>query len=164
MGKKDSNKSSAFYIKGKFHKNKNTNQPFKKRPCQNNHQNGSTSQVIICHYCHKKGHKSPECRKKKQDHNQHSQLNTAASEEPLHLFIAMDTNTGAKWYLDFGARQHMSPLKNLFRTYSILANPKPIYLADNTIHHAIGIGLVLFQLQSNQPLLINEILYVSRLA
>jgi len=36
MDKKDLNKSSAFYVKGKFYKNKNknTNQPFKKRPFQ----------------------------------------------------------------------------------------------------------------------------------
>jgi len=66
--------------------------------------------------------------------------------------------------LDYGASQHMSALKNLFRNYSIIANPKTIYLRDNTIHQAIGIGSIFLQLQSNQPLLINEILHVPNLA
>jgi len=97
MGKKDLKKYSAFYVKGKFRKNININQPFQKRPFQNNHQIGSTSQIIICHYCHKKGHKSPKCRKKKQDQNQYSELNIATFEEPLHLFTMVAKDTSVQW-------------------------------------------------------------------
>lgn len=95
-----------------------------------NHPRNSSTQ-IICHYCGFPSHKTPDYRKKKQDHGGTSSkmhLNSFTNEGPLYLSSTNLANfdQATSWYLDSKASQHMSPLKLLFRDYKELSSPRLI--------------------------------------
>jgi len=64
------------------------------------------------------------------------------------------------WYIDFGANQHMSPLMQLFRSYTVLDSPRTILLGDNSSYQAVGLGSILLQLPTKQTLYISDVLFV----
>jgi len=111
----NSNKSSiqAFYVKGKFTK------PYfgqcNKFQQSNKFQKYSSSRPanrfnqprgpIISHNCGIFGHKSPDCRKKRQDRHGPSStmhMNSITNDDPLYLFSTnLDSSHQAmSWYLD----------------------------------------------------------------
>lgn len=169
MSRNEQPKSSAFYAKGKFQKTRqfqSTQSKFRKPYLNNTSSNKTQStQIIICHYCGKPGHKAPECRKKQRDLGTSKyHTNNLSTLELFSAEIKSDTGTPQAWYLDSGASQHMSPLLNLFQKYKVLDSPKTILLGDNSSQQAEGYGSVILQLTNGQLLSLHDVLYVPGLA
>jgi hypothetical protein len=126
-----------------------------------------SSQPIVCRYCQKMGHKVPKYYKKKKDAlNQKQHGNYDPSKDPLYLFtiISKPQHHSHQWFLSSDLNQHMSPLKNIFRNYTLLDNLKTIFLGDNSSYQALGYGSILMQTSYSQNLIIHNVLYVFGLA
>jgi len=60
---------------------------------------------------------------------------------------SLDSHT---WYLDSGATQHMTPIKEYFMNYTIINPPLKVYSCDDQVHEAIGKGTVQIHLSNRQ--------------
>jgi len=113
------------------------------------------------------GHKVLECYKKKRDAlNPKQHGNFDAFKDPLYLFtvISKPQHHSHQWFLNSDVNQHMSPLKNIFRNYTLFDIPKTIFLGDNNSYQTLGCGSILIQTSSSQTLITHNVLYVLSLA
>jgi hypothetical protein len=118
--------------------------------------NPFSSQSIVCHYYPKMGHKVSKWYKKKRDAlNQKQHGNYDTSKDPLYLFTitSKPQHHSHQWFLNSNVNQHMSPVKNIFRNYTLLNNPKTIFLGDNSSYQALGYGSILIQTSYSQTLI-----------
>src|SRR6184192_1852345 len=107
---------------------------------------------IKCFHCGKLGHKSPECRKRLAEEK--AQANTMKPDVEDNIYTAFILAKAARsndssWCIDSGATQHITSNKESLSTYEILEPPRKIYLADNHIIMAKGIGNIPLQLIVN---------------
>jgi len=107
-----------------------------------------------CNYCHKKGHKERDCRKKKADAKGKNKATPSVSTLSTTP-VAVDNNSilasfygtsdNKAWMLDSGCTKHMTPNRSEFTTYESI-NPLPIFLGDfNQTISYIGIGTIIGQ-------------------
>src|SRR6267154_1926639 len=130
---------------------------------------------LTCHYCNKKGHIKPDCRKKKQDEsnkkkdgssgskaaNTHILVPTTASIEEVNddLTAALyAANAKARWMMDSGATHHITPCQSDFKNYSLTNGT--ICLRDKSTVDQIGVGTVIFKSPQGYTITLSNVLHV----
>ena len=129
---------------------------------------------LTCHYCNKKGHIKPDCRKKKQDKlgnkegnssskaaNTHILTNTSASIEEVNddLTAALyATDAKPRWMMDSGATHHITPCRTDFKDYSLVNGT--IRLGDKSTVNQIGAGTVVFKSPQGYEITLSNVLHV----
>ena len=106
---------------------------------------------IVCHYCHKKGHKKAQCYafKRSKTYNRGRRCSNEGSSSnqrrnPDHAFIinSLDGNTST-WYIDSGATYHAAIDKGLFVEGSLRSvATRRIQVADGSFVEATMVGTV----------------------
>jgi transposase InsO family protein len=132
---------------------------------------------LTCHYCNKKGHIKPDCRKKKKDEasgskkeegtsgskaaNSHVLIPTTASIEEVNddLTAALYTaNAKPRWMMDSGATHHITPCRSDFKDYSLINGT--IRLGDKSTVNQIGVGTVVFKSPQGFEITLSNVLHV----
>ncbi|UYV73734.1 hypothetical protein LAZ67_11000638 [Cordylochernes scorpioides] len=96
-----------------------------------------------CHYCHKIGHWSRECRKrlaneKNKSKNLHDSKGSSSDYGLILCVIQVEPND--IWYADSGASCSMTFRREWFKTNTPFTSDHPIYLGDNSTLLAEGMG------------------------
>jgi len=134
---------------------------------------------LTCHYCNKKGHIKPDCRKRKKDEekkkedsgssgssgskaaNTHVLVEAAASiTEVNDDFTAALYTADAKsrWMMDSGATHHITPCRSDFKDYSLTNGT--IRLGDKSTVDQIGVGTVVFKSPQGYEITLSNVLHV----
>ena len=135
---------------------------------------------LTCHYCNKKGHIKPDCRKKKKDEAEKKKKEEAASSSSgnksanSHILVPttatileVDDNditvslyTAAKprWMLDSSATHHITPHRSDFIDYTPIKGT--IRLGDKSTADQIGVGTVVFRSPQGQRISLSNVLHV----
>ncbi|UYV63360.1 hypothetical protein LAZ67_2003844, partial [Cordylochernes scorpioides] len=96
-----------------------------------------------CHYCHKIGHWSRECRKRLANEKIKSKnLHDSKGSSSDYGLILCDNQVEPNdiWYADSGASCSMTFRREWFKTYTPFTSDHPIYLGDNSTLLAEGMG------------------------
>ncbi|UYV85167.1 hypothetical protein LAZ67_X004795 [Cordylochernes scorpioides] len=96
-----------------------------------------------CHYCHKIGHWSRECRKSlANEKNKSKNLHDSKGSSSDYGLILCDNQVEPNdiWYADSGASCSMTFRREWFKTYTPFTSDHPIYLGDNSTLLAEGMG------------------------
>ncbi|UYV68298.1 hypothetical protein LAZ67_5003753 [Cordylochernes scorpioides] len=96
-----------------------------------------------CHYCHKIGHWSRECRKRlANEKNKSKNLHDSKGSSSDYGLILCDNQVEPNdiWYADSGASCSMTFRREWFKTYTPFTSDHPIYLGDNSTLLAEGMG------------------------
>ncbi|UYV81527.1 hypothetical protein LAZ67_20001435, partial [Cordylochernes scorpioides] len=96
-----------------------------------------------CHYCHKIGHWSRECRKRlANEKNISKNLHDSKGSSSDFGLILCDNQVEPNdiWYADSGASCSMTFRREWFKTYTPFTSDHPIYLGDNSTLLAEGMG------------------------
>ncbi|UYV73155.1 hypothetical protein LAZ67_10001980 [Cordylochernes scorpioides] len=97
-----------------------------------------------CHYCHKIGHWSRECRKRIADQQKKNEKRKNQAGDYDHKGFNADTilkwNDCDIWWADSGASCSMTFRRDWFKSFTPIHNDHRIYLGDNTSVLAEGTG------------------------
>ncbi|UYV67744.1 hypothetical protein LAZ67_5001856 [Cordylochernes scorpioides] len=96
-----------------------------------------------CHYCHKIGHWSRECRKRlANEKNKSKNLHDSKESSSDYGLILRDNQVEPNdiWYADSGASCSMTFRREWLKTYTPFTSDHPIYLGDNSTLLAEGMG------------------------
>jgi hypothetical protein len=135
---------------------------------------------LTCHYCNKKGHIKPECRKKKRDEVQKKKKEEAASSssdtkaanshilvpttasimevEDNEITVSLYTAAKQRWMLDSGATHHITPHRSDFTDYTPIKGT--IRLGDKSTTDQIGMGRVIIQSPQGQKISLSNVLHI----
>ena len=135
---------------------------------------------LTCHYCNKKGHIQPDCRKKKKDDaekkkkeneggsgsgtkaaNVHELVATTASIEEVNnsdLSVSLYSAERLRWMMDSGATHHMSPRKSDFTDYTLC--PGAVRLGDKSTVEQVGVGSVVLKTGLGTQLTLTNVLHI----
>ena len=138
---------------------------------------------LTCHYCNKKGHIQPDCRKKKKDEadksnkvegssadsgkkaaNTHVLATSSASIEEANdsdIDVALYTAERERWMMDSGATHHMSPYKSDFADYAPCQGS--VSLGDKSSVGQIGVGSISFKTSQGAQLTLTNVLHIPEL-
>src|SRR5229473_8352837 len=132
---------------------------------------------LTCHYCNKKGHIQPDCRKKKQDDspNKKEERSSGSKAANTHILVpttasieeANDNLTAALyaanakpcWMMDSGTTHHITPCQSNFKDYSLVKGT--IYLGDKSTVDQIGVSTVVFKSPQGYKITLSNVLHVS---
>jgi len=143
---------------------------------------------LVCHYCNKKGHIKPNCKKRKKDEssaakgsgsssgsnsgnnvgskaaNSHVLVPTTASikEVDESIGVALYAAKCDRWMLDSGATHHMTPFKSDFATYAQCNGT--VKLGDVSSTSQIGVGTVVFKSRQGIKISLSNVLHVPNIA
>jgi len=138
---------------------------------------------LTCHYCNKKGHIKPDCRKRKKDEaeaakkastsgssnkaaNSHVQVvpSTASIKEVDDLVenfevgVALYTAERMRWMMDSGATHHITPHRSDFKDYT--PTKGSVRLGDKSTIDQIGVGSVTFTTSLGLPITLSNVLHL----
>src|SRR5712672_1892326 len=129
---------------------------------------------LTCHYCNKKGHIKPDCRKKKKDEkdkkdkentsskaaNTHVAVHTSASIEEINndLHVSLYAAASNTWMLDSGATHHIMPHISDFISYSKIKGI--VHLGDKSTVDQAGIGSVTIKSPEGYTIMLSDVLHV----
>jgi hypothetical protein len=119
---------------------------------------GKDHSGLTCHYCQKKGHIKPNCRKLKKDEvggkkkeegssasgksaNSHVLVETTASITEVtdnEISASLYAARSDRWMLDSGAMHHITPHKSDFSSYTPQSGS--VHLGDKSAQDQIGVG------------------------
>ena len=138
---------------------------------------------LTCHYCNKKGHIQPDCRKKKRDDaekkkkeeeggadsgkkaaNAHVLVPTTASIVEVNdneLAVGLYTAQSTCWMMDSGATHHMSPFMSDFADYSPCKGS--VRLGDKSTVDQVGTGSVIFKTSQGTQLTLTNVLHIPQI-
>jgi hypothetical protein len=135
--------------------------------------------MLTCHYCNKKGHIQPDCRKKKKDDadkkgkeegggaggsksaNAHVLVPTTASIVEVNddeLEVGLYTAVRTRWMMDSGATHHMSPHKSDFADYTPCQGT--VRLGDKSAVDQVGVGSVVFKTSQGTQITLTNVLHI----
>jgi hypothetical protein len=133
---------------------------------------------LTCHYCNKKGHIQPDCRKKKKDDadkkkkeesgssggnkaaNSHVLVPTTASIEEVNdtVGVALYAAERVRWMMDSGATHHISPHRSDFKDYTPCKGS--VRLGDKSTIDQVGVGSVVFKTSLGTPITLSNVLHI----
>ncbi len=132
---------------------------------------------LTCHYCNKKGHIQPDCRKKKKDEadkkkddgnadsgkkaaNAHVLIPNTASIEEVNdeLNVALYAAASVRWMMDSGATHHMSPHRSDFADYSQCHGT--VRLGDKSTVDQVGVGSVVVKTSRGTRITLANVLHI----
>jgi hypothetical protein len=133
---------------------------------------------LTCHYCQKKGHIQPDCRKKKKDDadkkkkeesgssggnkaaNSHILVPTSTSIEEVNdnVGVALYTAEHVHWMMDSGATHHISPHRSDFKDYTPCKGS--VRLGDKSTIDQVGVGSVVFTTSLGTPITLSNVLHI----
>jgi hypothetical protein len=135
--------------------------------------------ALTCHYCSKKGHIQPDCRKKKKDDaekgkkdgasgsgqkaaNSHVLVPTTASikevDEDNSVGVALYAMEHMHWMMDSGATHHITPHRSDFQTYTPCNGT--VRLGDKSTIDQVGVGSVVFKMSLGTPITLSNVLHL----
>ena len=100
-----------------------------------------------CNYCKKPGHWISECRKleakrKAEGQSQQHAQQPKSKDSPKRIAYMARESCSSTWIVDSGATRHMTSQWHWFEKFESFKDPKKIYLADDKIIFATGIGSI----------------------
>src|SRR5258707_9392909 len=134
---------------------------------------------LTFHYCNKKGHIQPDCRKKKQDDSPNKKEERSSSSKAANTHIILPTtasieernddltpalyaaNTKPCWMMDSGATHHISdiiPCQSNFKDYSLVKGT--ICLGDKSTVDQIGVSTIIFKSPQDYKITLSNVLHV----
>jgi gag-polypeptide of LTR copia-type/Integrase core domain/GAG-pre-integrase domain len=133
---------------------------------------------LTCHYCNKKGHIKPDCRKKKKDEAEKKKKEEASSsssgnkaanshvQEPRIIEIDDDNEISVslyaadkpRWMMDSGATHHITPHRSDFTDYAPIRGS--VRLGDKSTADQIGVGTVNFKSPQSHKISLSNVLHV----
>ncbi len=133
---------------------------------------------LTCHYCQKKGHIQPDCRKKKKDEkdkekkdkgsasgsgtkavNSHVVETTASIQEVNDdMSVALYAASRSCWMMDSGATHHISPHHSDFKDFT--PSKGTVRIGDSSTISQEGVGTVVFKSPQGYSLTLSNVLYV----
>jgi hypothetical protein len=133
---------------------------------------------LTCHYCQKKGHIQPDCRKKKKDDadkkkkeesgsssgnkaaNSHILVPTSASIEEVNdnVGVALYTAERVRWMMDSGATHHITPHWSDLKDYTPCKGS--VCLEDKSTIDQVGVGSVVFTTSLGTPITLSNVLHI----
>ena len=138
---------------------------------------------LTCHYCEKKGHIQPNCRKKKRDEaeekkkeekgsssggnkaaNVHELVSSSASiveVDDNELAVSLYSAERLRWMMDSGATHHMSPQKSDFVDYTPC--PGTVRLGDKSTVDQVGVGSVVLKTSEGTQFTLTNVLHIPKL-
>jgi hypothetical protein len=135
--------------------------------------------ALTCHYCGKKGHIQPDCRKKKKDDaekakkdgasgsgqkaaNSHVLVPTTASIKEVNkdnsVGVALYAVERMRWMMDSGATHHITPHRSDFETYTPCNST--VRLGDKSTIDQVGVGSIIFKTSLGTPITLSNVLYL----
>jgi hypothetical protein len=135
--------------------------------------------ALTCHYCGKKGHIQPNCRKKKKDDaekakkdgasgsgkkaaNSHVLVPTTTSirevDEDNSVSVALYATEHMRWMMDSGATHHITPHRLDFETYTPCNGT--VRLGDKSTIDQVGVGSVVFKMSLGTPITLSNVLHL----
>jgi hypothetical protein len=129
---------------------------------------------IKCFICHKHGHFSSQCPKKKGKiklqqvaASAKTQMDEFAAkfEKDFSLVSCFSTSIVSKsaWYVGSGASSHMTPTRELFTNLMEQDSGLHVELGNDAKYAIKRVGTISFQLESGSSLEVKDVLYVPRL-
>jgi hypothetical protein len=134
---------------------------------------------LTCHYCQKKGHIQPDCRKKKKDDadkkkkeeggsgsggnkaaNSHVHVPTSTSIEEVNdnVGVALYAAERVCWMMDSGATHHITPHRSDFKDYTLCKGS--VHLGDKSTIDQVGVGSVIFTTSLRTPITLSNVLHI----
>jgi hypothetical protein len=134
---------------------------------------------LTCHYCQKKGHIQPDCRKKKKDDadkkkkeeggsgsggnkaaNLHVLVPTSTSIEEVNdnVGVALYAAERVHWMMDSGATHHITPHQSDFKDYTPCKGS--VRLGDKSTIDQVGVGSVIFTTSLGTPITLSNVLHI----
>jgi hypothetical protein len=134
---------------------------------------------LTCHYCQKKGHIQPDCRKKKKDDadkkkkeeggsgsggnkaaNSHILVPTSASIEEVNdnVGVALYAAERVHWMMDSGATHHITPHRSDFKDYTPCKGS--VCLGDKSTIDQVGVSSVVFTTSLGTPITLSNVLHI----
>ena len=112
-----------------------------KRPKKTKEEIAEIKKRTKCHICKRKGHWKSECRNKKQEsQGESSSERNEEKKTPAIAYMAGPSEN--LWINDSGASQHYCGKMEWFCDFQKFQTPKPVSIADNSVTHATGVGIV----------------------
>src|SRR5258707_5012850 len=131
---------------------------------------------LTCHYCNKKGHIQPDCRKKKQDDSPNKKEERSSGSKAANTHILVPTTASTEevnddltaalyaadakpcWMMDSGATHHITPCQSDFKDYSLVKGT--ICLGDKSTVDQIGVGTIVFKSPQGYKITLSNVLHV----
>ncbi|MCO5591848.1 hypothetical protein L7F22_045841 [Adiantum nelumboides] len=113
---------------------------------------------IIYHFCKARGHIARGCAKRMAENRKKS--SSGAQVAMMASVAEVDENV---WVIDFAASTHMCASRGVFTKYEKYEKSTAIYLGEDRMIEAIGVGDVQVQLSPERSGVINGVLHVPRL-
>ena len=132
---------------------------------------------LTCHYCNKKGHIKPDCRKKKRDDKKKAEeagsSNGGTKAANAHIAVpstatitevadneisfALYAAERSRWMLDSGASHHITPHRSDFIDYT--PTKGSICLGDKSQADQVGVGTAVFRGPDNTKISLSNVLH-----
>jgi len=131
---------------------------------------------LTCHYCQKKGHIKPDCRKKKQDEKKKEEGSSASRSKSANSHVLVETlasimevadneisaslyaTRSDRWMLDSGATHHITPHRSDFSNYTPAKGT--VCLGDKSAQDQVGVGSVIIKSPQGITITLSNVLHV----
>jgi len=131
---------------------------------------------LTCHYCNKKGHIKPDCRKKKKDEedkkkdekassnggnkaaNSHVQETSITEVDDNDIAFSLYAADKPRWMMDSGATHHITPHRSDFIDYTPIKGT--VRLGDKSTTDQTGVGTVVFRSPQDHKISLSNVLHV----
>lgn len=123
---------------------------------------------LICHFCHKKGHKMEKCfhRLFKSKGQDSTNAFVSSTEEDLEEEAYAGASSSNSWILDSGASEHMCHERSSFSNFSDTSAQRKVRIGDGSMLDVLGTGTISVQAWNGQMWIdttINNVLFVPNL-
>src|SRR6267142_3032419 len=131
---------------------------------------------LTCHYCQKKGHIKPDCRKKKQDEKKKEEGSSASRNKSANSHTLVETSASItevadneisaslyaarsdQWMLDSRVTHHITPHRSNFSNYTPAKGT--VRLGDKSAQDQIGVGSVIIKSPQGITITLSNVLHV----